>query len=118
MVALSPPVGLRGGTRSPEKTPNPNTGSFTQLGRLRHIGRKVASLHLTDARGRGLEVPPPRPDSTFSLSPGASQVEGREAAGTEGRLGPGKEALGKLAQINNENEEERVFSPLPSQINI
>ena len=38
--------------------------------------------------------------------------------GNEGRLGPGKEALGKLAQISNENEEERVFSSLPLQINI
>lgn len=72
-------------------------------------------------REGGLEVAPhpgPRPDSAFSLSPQASQVEGREVAGTEGRLGPGKEALGKLAQISSENEEELVFSPLPSQINI
>lgn len=64
--------------------------------------------------------PHPNPALTLlsAFLPGASQVEGREVAGTEGRLGPGKEALGKLAQISNENEEELVFSPLPLQINI
>ena len=72
--------------------------------------------------GKGALNSSPHPNPALTLLsaflPGASQVEGREVAGTEGRLGPGKEALGKLAQISNENEEELVFSPLPLQINI